>query len=54
MSRYERKKMEIRELDSILSQRRKEDWSRDGDVENNEMRTLPERPQRGPWKFSTK
>jgi hypothetical protein len=30
------------------------DWSQDGDVENNEKRTLPERPQRSHWKFNYK
>jgi hypothetical protein len=30
------------------------DWSQDGDVENNEKRTLTERPQRGRWKFNAK
>jgi hypothetical protein len=30
------------------------DWSQDGDVENNERKTLPERPQRSHWKFNYK
>jgi hypothetical protein len=30
------------------------DWSQDRDVENNERRTLPERPQRSHWKFNYK
>jgi hypothetical protein len=30
------------------------DWSQDGDVENNERRTLPERHQRSHWKFNYK
>jgi hypothetical protein len=30
------------------------EWSQDGDVENNEKKTLPERPQRSHWKFNTK
>jgi hypothetical protein len=30
------------------------DWSQDGDVENNERKTLPERQQRSHWKFNYK
>ncbi len=38
----------------IVEDRRLESRWRDGGVENNERKTLPERPQRSHWKFNYK